>query len=77
LCDADGKFGYMFQDNAAAMTIKVIELFGEVGGDFLRVWVLGVIRSTLYIAVEKWREFAAGPLAHHGPKLCLHGFVLV
>jgi len=37
LCDADGKFGYMFQDNAAAMTIKVIELFGEVGGDFLRV----------------------------------------
>jgi len=37
VCDADGKFGYMLQDKASATTIKVIELFREVGGDFLQV----------------------------------------
>jgi len=37
VCDADGKYGYMLQDKAVATTIKVIELFREVGGDFLQV----------------------------------------
>jgi len=37
VCDANGKFGYMLQDKAAATTIKVIESFREVGGDFLQV----------------------------------------
>ena len=36
VCDVDGKFGYMLQDKASATTIKVIELFREVGGDFLQ-----------------------------------------
>jgi len=37
LFDADGTFGYMFQDKATSTTTKVIELFGEVGGNFLQV----------------------------------------
>jgi len=43
LCYAEGEFRDVVEDKAAAITIKVIELFGEVGGDLLQVQVFCVI----------------------------------
>ena len=37
------------------MTIKVIELFGQVGGDLLEVQVLGVV-NVVYRRCEAWNS---------------------
>ena len=50
-----GEFRDAVEDKAAAMTIKVIELFGEVGGDLLQVQVLGVV-SVVYRRCEEARN---------------------
>jgi len=42
-------------DKAAAMTIKVIELFGQVGSDLLEVQVLGVV-NVVYRRCEEARN---------------------
>ena len=54
LCDTDGKFGDAIEDKAAATTIKVIELFGEMGGDFLQLRVSAVVH------VIHWRGEVGG-----------------
>jgi len=43
LCYTDFKFGDAVEDKATAMSIKVIELFGQVGSDLLEVEVLCVV----------------------------------
>ena len=47
MCYANSKFGDAVEDKAAAMTIKVLELFGQVGGDLLQVQVLAIV-SVVY-----------------------------
>jgi len=37
LCYTDGEFCDAIEDKAAAMTIKLLELLGEMGGDLLQV----------------------------------------
>ena len=50
----------MIEDKTAATTIKVIELFGEMGCDFLQVRVLAVVH------IIYWREVGGNSLLSFG-----------
>ena len=52
----EGEFRDAVEDKVAAMTIKVIELFGEVGGDLLQVQVLGVVNVVYRRCEVAWNS---------------------
>ena len=56
LCYTEDEFRDAVEDKAAAIAIKVIELFGEVGGDLLQVQVLCVIHVIYKHREEGWNS---------------------
>jgi len=59
VCYTNFKFRDAVEGKAAAMTIKVIELFGQVGSDLLEVQVLGVVNVVYRRCEEAWNSLLA------------------